>query len=778
MNRPKELSALASAQVLGTPVLHESAEAQVSGLAQYVDDVAEVKGTLHAAPILSPIPHGRLLGIDGSAALAMPGVAAIVTAADIPGETVFAAQVRDEPIFALDEVLFAGQVVGLVVAESLRAARAAAALVRLDIEELPALLTIDDALRAESYVLPPVFKVRGDPDKAIAEAAHKLSGELKTGSQEHFYLEGHVAYALPGEQGTWRVLSSNQHPGGAQEWVARALGIDSAKVTVETRRIGGGFGGKETQANHLCVWSVLAANKTARPVKMRLNRDDDMRLTGKRHAFQFRYTVGFDSRGMIQGIKIHMASHCGFSADLSGAVNSRAICHIDNAYFLEHVEIASFRCRTHTQSSTAFRGFGGPQGMLCIEAVIEDIARALGKDPLEIRKLNFYGVNERNVTPYDQRVEDNILEPLVSRLESTSDYRRRRSAIEQWNRTSLVIKRGIALTPLKFGISFNATFLNQAGALVNVYTDGSVQVNHGGTEMGQGLNTKVCMVVADELGVPLSSVQITAANTDKVPNASATAASSGSDLNSRAAQIAARRIKERLVGFLAERDGCQPQAIVLAGGSATTPKGSQTFAELALAAWMARIQLWSDGFYRTPRIEWDDERLTGRPFYYFCYGAACSEVAIDTLTGESRVIAVDILHDVGRSINPGIDIGQVEGGFIQGMGWLTCEEVVWSARGVLLSQAPATYKIPTTGDVPKHFKVEFWPEANREENVYGSKATGETPLMLAISVFEAIRHAIGCVAGPGVAQIPLHAPATPEAILKVLTAVQADERRS
>lgn len=775
MNR--ELSALASQPVLGTPVLHESAEAQVSGLAQYVDDIPEVKGTLHAAPILSPVPHGKLLGFDASAALAVPGVVAIVTAADIPGETILAAQVRDEPIFALDEVLFAGQVIGLVVAESLRAARASAAMVRLDIEELPAILSIDDALRAESYVLPPVFKVRGDPDKAIAKAAHRLSGELRTGSQEHLYLEGQVAYALPGEQRTWRVLTSNQHPGGAQEWVAHALGIDSAKVTIETRRIGGGFGGKETQANHLCVWSALAANKTGRPVKLRLDRDDDMMLTGKRHPFQFRYSVGFDSRGMIQGIKIHMASDCGFSADLSGAVNSRAICHIDNAYFLEHVEIASYRCRTHTQSSTAFRGFGGPQGMLCIEAVVEDIARVLGKDPLDIRKLNFYGVSERNVTPYDQRVEDNILEPLVSRLEKSSDYRKRRSAIEQWNLTSPVIKRGIALTPLKFGISFNATFLNQAGALVSVYTDGSVQVNHGGTEMGQGLNTKVCMVVADELGVPLTSVQITAANTDKVPNASATAASSGSDLNSRAAQIAARRIKDRLVGFLAARDGCPPEAVALAGGIATTSKGSQTFAELAMAAWMARIQLWSDGFYQTPKIEWDDEKLTGRPFYYFAYGAACSEVAIDTLTGESRVIAVDILHDIGRSINPGIDIGQVEGGFIQGMGWLTCEEVVWNAKGLLLSHAPSTYKIPATGDVPKHFKIEFWPEPNREQNVYGSKATGETPLMLAISVFEAIRHAIGCVAAPGIERIPLPVPATPETILKVLTAVQADALR-
>jgi len=771
VNKPKELSTFAPAPVLGTPLLHESAIAQVSGLAPFVDDLPELKGTLHAAPILSPVAHGRLLGIDASAALALPGVIEIVTARDIPGEPIFAAQVRDEPIFAMDEVLYAGHVVGLVVAESLRTARAAAAQVRLQIEELPAILSIDDALKAESYVLPPVFKLRGDPDKAIAAAAHRLSGELKIGGQEHFYLEGQAAYAVPGEQGTWRVYSSNQHPGEAQEWIAHALAIDSAQVTVETRRIGGGFGGKETQANHLCVWSVLAAAKTGRPVKMRLDRDDDMTLTGKRHPFQFKYTVGFDDRGLIEGIKIHMASGCGFSADLSGPVNSRAICHVDNAYFLEHVEIASYRCRTHTPSSTAFRGFGGPQGMLCIEAAIEDIARRLGRDPLDVRRLNFYGVGVRNVTPYGQTVEDNIIDPMVSRLEQSSDYRGRRAAIEQWNRTSPVIKRGIALTPLKFGISFNATFLNQAGALVNVYTDGSVQVNHGGTEMGQGLNTKVCMVVADELGVPFSSVQTTAASTDKVPNASATAASSGSDMNSRAAQFAARRIKERLVRFLVERDGCAPGEVVFAGGVVSTPRGSQTFGQLARAAWLARVQLWSDGFYTTPKIDWDGANHSGRPFYYFCYGAACSEVAIDTLTGESRVIAVDILQDVGRSINPGIDMGQIEGGFIQGMGWLTSEELVWNAGGRLLAHAPSTYKIPATGDVPKHFKVELWPEANREDNVYGSKATGEPPLMLALSVFEAIRHAVSCCAKSEGTHIALQAPATPEEILRAVTAV-------
>ena len=771
MNTPGELSLVRP--VLGTPLLHESAWAQVGGLAPFVDDIPELKGTLHAAPILSTVAHGKLLGVDAAAAMAVPGVMDIVTAGDIPGNPIFAAQVRDEPIFASDEVLYAGQVVGLVIATSLRIARAAAAQVRLRIEELPSILNIEDALKAESYVLPPVFLVRGEPDKAIAGAQHKLSGELTIGGQEHFYLEGQAAYALPGEQGTWRVYSSNQHPGEAQEWVAKALGIDSAQVTVETRRIGGAFGGKETQANHLCVWSVLAARKTGRPVKMRLDRDDDMTLTGKRHPFQFKYEVGFDGRGMIQGAKFHMASQCGFSADLSGAVNSRAICHIDNAYFLEHVAIASYRCKTHTQSSTAFRGFGGPQAMLCIEAAIEDIARRLGKDPLDIRRLNFYGVSGRNVTPYGQTIEDNILDPIVSRLETSSEYRRRRAEIEQWNSTSPVIKRGIALTPLKFGISFNATFLNQAGALVNVYTDGSVQVNHGGTEMGQGLNTKVCMVVADELGVPFSSIQITAVSTDRVPNASATAASSGSDMNSRAAQFAARKIKERLVKFLAERDGCEPEAVVMAGGIVTTPKASQSFAAVAKAAWMARIQLWSDGFYKTPKINWDGTNLTGRPFYYFVYGAACSEVAIDTLTGESRVIAVDILHDIGRSINPGIDIGQVEGGFIQGMGWLTSEELVWNAAGKLLSHAPSTYKIPSTGDVPKHFKVELWTEANREDNVYGSKATGEPPLMLALSVFEAIRHAITSVASPQVMQIPLQAPATPESILRTLTAVQS-----
>nr|WP_232533084.1 MULTISPECIES: xanthine dehydrogenase molybdopterin binding subunit [Ramlibacter] len=751
---------------MGRAQPHESARAQVAGSATYVDDIAEVRGTLHAAPILSTVGHGLLRGIDPAAALALPGVRAVVLARDIPGDPVLATFVHDEPIFARDRVEHVGQVVGLVVADSVMQARRAARLVRLDIEPLPVVLDVREAHANRSYVLPPVVVRRGDPEAALAAARHRLAGQLEVGGQEHFYLEGQVAYALPLEQDQWWIHSSTQHPGEVQHWVAHALGLENNAVTVECRRMGGGFGGKETQAGHLAVWAALAARKTGRPVKLRLDRDDDFLVTGKRHPFAYDWQAGFDDDGRLAGLRVTMLANCGFSADLSGPVADRAIFHTDNAYYLADVEIASYRCRTNTQSHTAFRGFGGPQGVILIEAILGEIARKLGKDPLAVRRANLYGVGERDVTHYQMKVEDNILHPLIDQLEQSSRYQQRRAAIAAWNATSPVIKRGIALTPVKFGISFTATFFNQAGALVHVFTDGSVQVNHGGTEMGQGLHTKIMQVVADELGVPFERVRCTATETGKVPNASATAASSGTDLNGRAAQFAARNIRDNLAAFVAGLDGCGAGAVDLRAGEVISPRQTRSFDAVVKAAYANRIQLWSDGFYRTPKIHYDKTTLTGRPFYYFSYGAACTEVAIDTLTGENRVLAVDILHDVGTSLNPAIDIGQVEGGFIQGVGWLTTEQLVWNEQGLLATHAPSTYKIPATGDVPAHFVVQFWHEGNREDNVGGSKAVGEPPFMLAISAWEALREAVAAARGDG--QAPLVAPATAENVLRAL----------
>jgi len=751
---------------------HESARAQVAGSAHYIDDLPEVKGTLYAAPILSPVAHGRLNGVDATAALALPGVRGVVLSADVPGDKMLAAFAHDEPVFATDSVHHVGQVVGLVVADSVMGARRAARQVKLDIAPLPAVLTVQDALAAQSYVLPPVFVRRGDAAAALAAAPHRLQGAFEVGGQEHFYLEGQIAYALPLEQRQWWIYSSTQHPGEVQHWVAHALAIENHAVRVECRRMGGGFGGKETQAGHLAVWAAVAANKFKCPVKLRLDRDDDFMVTGKRHPFAYEYDVGFGEDGRIAGLQLTMAANCGFSADLSGPVADRAVFHCDNAYFLEHVDIASYRCRTNTQSHTAFRGFGGPQGVIAIEAILGDIARALGRDALDVRMANLYGLRDRNVTHYQMAVEDNILHDLLPRLEHSARYRQRQAAISAWNEGNASLKRGLAITPVKFGISFTATLFNQAGALVHVYTDGSVQVNHGGTEMGQGLHTKVAQIVADELGVPFARVLVTASDTGKVPNASATAASSGTDLNGRAAQFAARHVRDNLAAFVCGLDGCGAGSIRFAGGQVISPKAVRAWDDVVQQAYANRIQLWSDGFYRTPKIHYDKTTLTGRPFYYFAYGAACTEVAIDTATGEIRVLAVDILHDVGHSINPAIDIGQIEGGFVQGMGWLTTEQLVWNDKGLLTTHAPSTYKIPATGDVPAHFRVDLWPEANREDNVGGSKAVGEPPFMLAVSVYEALRNAIAAGRGSG-GRVELTAPATAENVLRALGRLQS-----
>jgi len=766
----------------GRDAPHESARAQVAGAATYIDDMPELQGTLHAAPILSTVAHGKLKGVDTRAAMAMPGVVAVVLAQDIPGHAMLASFAGDELIFARDTVQHVGQVIGLVVAGSVMQARRAARKVVLHIEALPAVLSVEQAMATQSFVLPPVVVRRGDVQAGLQAAAHTLSGHMEVGGQEHFYLEGQVAYAVPQAQGQWVVHSSTQHPAEVQHWVAHALGLHNHAVRVECRRMGGGFGGKETQAGHVAVWAAIAAHVVRAPVKLRLDRDDDFLITGKRHPFAYRYTAGFDGSGRLTALQLQMMVNCGFSADLSGPVADRAIFHTDNAYFLENVEIASYRCKTNTQSHTAFRGFGGPQGVILIEKIMGDIAQVLGKDALDVRLRNVYSEEPlagpvpagskpmlRDTTHYQMKVEDNILTPLLTLLEKQCDYRQRVQAIAAWNALNPVVRRGIAITPVKFGISFTATLFNQAGALVHVYLDGSVRVHHGGTEMGQGLHTKVAQIVADELGVPLERVLCSASDTHTIPNASATAASAGTDLNGRAAQFAARHVRDNLAAFVAGLDGCGAGAVEFSGGQVRSPITTRPFDEVVQMAYANRIQLWSDGFYRTPKIHYDKTTLTGRPFFYFAYGAACTEVAIDTLTGESRVLKVDILHDVGRSINPALDVGQIEGGFVQGMGWLTTEQLVWNDKGLLTTHAPSTYKIPTAGDVPEHFRVSLWPEPNREDNVFGSKAVGEPPFMLAVSVYEALRQAIAQTR-VGNQPVALVAPATAENVLRALMA--------
>jgi xanthine dehydrogenase large subunit len=750
--------------VVGTPAPHDSAALHAAGAAAYTDDLPEPRGTLHAAIGVSACAHGQLLRLGLDRVRTAPGVVAVLTAADIPGINDVGPIQRDDPILAADVVQFSGQPVFAVAADSVNGARRAAQLAEMEISPLPPIVTIDEALAAQSYVLPPVHVTRGDPAAAIASAPHRLRGAFACGGQDHFYLEGQVSLAIPREQGGMHVFVSTQHPGEVQHMVARALGVADHDVVVECRRRGGGFGGKETQMSQFACIAALLARRTGRAVKLRLDRDDDMRSTGKRHAFEYTYEAGFDDRGRILGLDVTLASRCGFSADLSGPVNDRAVFHLDNCYWLPNVAIHSYRCRTNTVSDTAFRGFGGPQGMFAIETIQDEIARALALDPLDVRKANLYGIGERNVTPYGMTVEDNIAPELIDRLEARARYRERREAIASWNRESPIVKRGIALTPVKFGISFTATHYNQAGALIHVYRDGTVLLNHGGTEMGQGLFVKVQQVVAQELGVPLAAVRVSASDTSKVPNASPTAASSGSDINGMAARAAAQTLRERLAGFAARRFGCAPAEIAFANGSVRAGENGTSFAEIVDAAYHARVPLSATGFYATPKIHYDRETLSGRPFFYFAYGAAVSEVAIDTLTGEHRLLAVDILHDAGASLNPAIDRGQIEGGFLQGWGWLTCEELFFAADGTLATHAPSTYKIPTAHDVPWRFDVAFHDAPNREETIYRSKAVGEPPLMLALSGFHALRDAIASIADYRHAPA-LSAPATPERIL-------------
>ena len=758
---------------IAKPLPHDAARLHVTGQARYVDDMPTPRGTLHLAFGLSPKACGKITALDLEDVRAAPDVVAVLTADDLPFANDVSPSAHDEPLLAMGEVHYAGQPVFLVIAASHLAARFAAQLGRIEIAQGSPILKIDDALAADSrFEHAPRIYQRGDAAGALLRADHRLSGQLHIGGQEHFYLEGQAALAQPGEAGDMHVISSTQHPTEIQHKVADAIGVPMHAVRVETRRMGGGFGGKESQGNALAVGCAIAARLTGKPCKMRYDRDDDMIITGKRHDFRIDYDVGFDDAGRITALDVRHFARCGWALDLSLPVADRAMLHADNAYFLPNVRIESHRLRTNTQSATAFRGFGGPQGMFGMERIVDHVAATLGLDPLLVRQRNFYTAcgntsegKQAQTTPYGQTVDDFILDDLVAQLVVSSDYHARRAAVAKWNAAQPVLKKGIALSPVKFGISFTLTHLNQAGALVHVYADGSIHLNHGGTEMGQGLFQKVAQVAASRFGVPLDLVKITPTDTAKVPNTSATAASSGSDLNGMAVKIACDTIRNRMSEHLAHLHQCPPDAVRFQDGRVRAGARDYSFAEVAAMAYEARISLSATGFYKTPDIKWDRIKGKGRPFFYFAYGAAVTEVVIDTLTGENRILRADILHDAGASLNPALDIGQVEGGYVQGVGWLTTEELVWDTSGHLRTHAPSTYKIPACGDRPDVFNVALWDGANRADTIYKSKAVGEPPLMLGISAFLALSDAASACGS----QFPdLQAPATAQAVLSAI----------
>ena len=754
------------------PLPHDAAHLHVTGAARYVDDMPTPAGTLHLAFGLSPSACGTITAIDLNAVRDAPGVVAVLTAADLPFANDVSPSAHDEPLLATDTVHYMGQPVFAVIARSHLQARFAARQGRIDIAATKPIFSIEDALAADArFEDGPRIYERGDAVGALDAAENTLSGSLRIGGQEHFYLEGQAALALPGEDGDMHVISSTQHPTEIQHKVAEAIGVPMHSVRVETRRMGGGFGGKESQGNALAVACAIAARLTGQPCKMRYDRDDDMIITGKRHDFRIDYDVGFDDEGLITALDVRHYTRCGWAMDLSLPVADRAMLHADNAYWLPNVRIESHRLRTNTQSATAFRGFGGPQGMLGMERIVDHVAAELGLEPLVVRQRNFYASGgsisgqEMQTTPYGQPVEDFILDGLVEQLRASSDHDARRAAIADWNAANPVLKKGIALTPVKFGISFTLTHLNQAGALVHVYADGSIHLNHGGTEMGQGLFQKVAQVAASRFGVPPEAVRITATDTAKVPNTSATAASSGSDLNGMAVKAACDAIRDRMAAHLAQLHQCRPDAVVFSDGHVQAGEAEYSFAEVAALTHQARISLSATGFYKTPDIEWDRIKGQGRPFFYFAYGAAVTEVVVDTLTGENRILRADILHDAGASLNPALDIGQVEGGYVQGAGWLTTEELVWDNKGHLRTHAPSTYKIPACADRPPVFNVALWDGENRADTIYKSKAVGEPPLMLGISAFLALSDAVSAC---GPAYPDLHAPATAEAVLAAI----------
>jgi xanthine dehydrogenase large subunit len=763
---------------VGKSRVHESAERHVSGAAEYIDDKTPLTGMLHLCPVLSDCAHGRITHIDTAACLQVPGVVRVLSWQDVPGELDIGPLAPGDPLFAKQTVEYHGQVVLMIAAETPDAARAGALAAKITIDPLEAVLDVEQALAQQHFVEQPHVQQRGDADAALAAAPHRLQGQFHIGGQEHFYLEGQVAMALPGEEGAMQVWSSTQHPTEVQKLVSSVLGVTQSKVTVDVRRMGGGFGGKETQAAGIACHAALAARVTCRPAKLRLSRRDDMRITGKRHPFFVRFDVGFTDDGMLHGVVIDLAANCGYSLDLSGSICDRAMFHADNAYYLGDARVTGYRCRTHLASNTAFRGFGGPQGMVAIEQIMDAIARQLSLDPLHIRRINAYGGEGRDVTHYHQPVKQNLAQTVIGQLADSARYAERRADIARFNAQSQVLKRGLALTPVKFGISFTASFLNQAGALILIYSDGTLQLNHGGTEMGQGLNTKVAQIVANVLQIPLDAIQVTATSTGKVPNTSPTAASSGADLNGKAAEIAAQTLKQRLVEMLCALHQCPEDRVTFCNGVVQVNDRYFSFADVAMLAWLNQVPLSATGFYKVPGIHYDRQAGRGEPFYYFAWGAACSEVIVDTLTGEYRLLRTDILHDVGQSLNPALDIGQIEGGFMQGAGWLTTEELKWDNNGRLLTDGPMSYKIPAISDMPEVFNVSLLEaHANSAETVYRSKAVGEPPFMLGISVWCALQDAVASVADYRRHPM-LDAPATPERVLAGVTQLEADDDES
>ena len=751
---------------------HDAARQHVSGSARYVDDIPTPQGTLHLAFGLSSCAAGQIKSVDLDAVRACPGVHLVLEAKDLPHANDVSPSAHDEPLLADGRVHYAGQPIFLVVADSHHLARRAARLAKIEITAEPAILTIDQALAAESrFEDGPRIYTKGNAANAMHDAAHRLQGQINLGGQEHFYLEGQAALALAGDHGDMVIHSSTQHPTEIQHKVAEALNIAQHAVRVEVRRMGGGFGGKESQGNALAVACALAASFTGRPCKMRYDRDDDFIITGKRHDCRIEYHVGFDDSGRVQALEFTHYFRCGWALDLSLPVADRAMLHADNAYDLPHVTITSHRLKTNTQSATAFRGFGGPQGMVGIERVMDHIAHSLACDPAEVRRRNYYPemtcepAARPSITPYHMEVTDFILGDLTDSLLQRCDYHARKAEVARWNGQNTLLKRGIAFSPVKFGISFTLTHLNQAGALVQIYTDGSVLINHGGTEMGQGLFQKLTQVAARSLGAQQAVIRASATDTSKVPNTSATAASSGADLNGMAVQAACETLMGRLKDHLAEHYGVDATEISVAEGQVTAPGLSLTWQEMIASAYQARVSLSATGFYKTPDIAWDRIKGVGRPFLYFAYGAAVTEVVIDTLTGENRILRCDILHDCGASLNPALDIGQIEGGFVQGAGWLTMEELVWDAAGHLKTHAPSTYKIPACSDRPEVFNVDLWPGQNSQKTVYRSKAVGEPPFMHGISAFLALSNAVSAC-GPRYPD--LQAPATSEEVFNAI----------
>ncbi len=742
---------------VGSGISHDSTKKHANGTAVYVDDIRVPENALHLYAFPSPHAHAEITAMDLSEVESADGVALVLTADDITGmNDVSPTHSGDDPLLADGKVMFQGQAIFAVAADSLNQARAAAQLAKISFKPLPAILSINEALAQDSFVFTPQVMAQGDAEGELKNAKNTLSGKLNIGGQDHFYLEGQASLVIPQEDGDVLVHCSTQHPSEVQTHVAQVLGVERNAVTVEVRRMGGGFGGKETQASPWAALAAMTAQKTGRPAKMRLVRDDDMIMTGKRHPFQISYEVGFDDAGIVTALDMTLVSDCGHSLDLSRAINDRALFHADNCYYIPNMRVTGLKCRTNKVSNTAFRGFGAPQGMMAIEEVMDQVAQKLGKDPLAVRQANLYNASN-NTTHYGMVVEDNVAPEIIAQLKTASNYDKRRAEIEEFNANNEFVKKGIALTPLKFGISFTTKFLNQAGALIHIYADGSVQLNHGGTEMGQGLFTKVAQIVANTLNIDLEHIKITATNTGKVPNTSPTAASSGTDMNGMAAKLAAEKLIDRLRQFAIEHYGVAEGDVKFLPNRVKVGKQTFSFKEFVNAAYMERIQLSATGFYATPKINFDPETGKGRPFLYFSYGASVSEVEVDTLTGEAEVVRVDILHDVGRSLNPTIDLGQIEGGFIQGVGWLTNEELFWNDDGALATHAPSTYKIPTMGDRPDIFNITLFDNENMEDTVYKSKAVGEPPFMLAISTYRAIWQ---------VTKGNLDAPATPEAILK------------